>query len=113
MGGISLIERALNLRAFYHRIIAGNIANANTPNYKRKEIDFASEINREIKRLKEVKVIEENEGREGIIPPDGNTVDLEKETVNLTENTLMYNALVQVLVKRFSMMRYIINEGKR
>ncbi|MCX7856709.1 MAG: flagellar basal body rod protein FlgB [Deltaproteobacteria bacterium] len=113
MAGFSLIERALNLRALYHRILAGNIANANTPGYKRKDIDFASEIKREIKASNEVKIAEDREGDEGFHTPDGNTVNLEKEVVKLTENTLMYNTLVQVVVKKFSMMRYLINEGKR
>lgn len=113
MANFSLIEKALNLRSLYHRIIAGNIANANTPGYKKKEIDFASEIKREIKNSEEVKVLEQEESPEGLQSPDGNTVDLEKELVKLTENTLMYNALVQVVVKKFSIMRYLINEGRR
>lgn len=113
MAGDSLIEKALNIRAFYHKIIAGNLANVNTPNYKRKEIDFASEMKREIKRVEDIRVKEIAEVQEGVHSPDGNTVDLDEEMVKLTENTLMYNALIQILVKRFSLLRYLINEGRR
>ena len=39
MSVISLIERALTIRSAYHKVLAGNIANADTPNYKEKEIE--------------------------------------------------------------------------
>lgn len=109
MSKISLIERALSLRSLYHKLIASNIANVNTPNYKKKEIDLASEIKRE----KNAKIFEVTETKQGFYAPDGNTVDLEEEVTKLTENTLMYNALIQIVVKRFSIIRYLINEGKR
>ena len=37
---VDLIGKALSVRAFYHKVISGNIANAQTPGYKEKEIDF-------------------------------------------------------------------------
>lgn len=33
-------QTALNARAFRHQVIASNIANADTPNYKARDIDF-------------------------------------------------------------------------
>ncbi|MCS7281700.1 MAG: flagellar basal body protein [Desulfobacterota bacterium] len=113
MEKLSLIEKALNLRSFYHKILAGNVANANTPGYKRKDIDFESEMRREIKNSTQIRILEDHETSGQIEARDGNTVDLEKEVVKLTENFLAYSALIRVITKKFSMIRYIINEGRR
>ncbi|MDP2155662.1 MAG: flagellar basal body rod protein FlgB, partial [Sulfuricella sp.] len=37
---------ALNLRAYRQQVLASNIANADTPNYKARDIDFAKELQR-------------------------------------------------------------------
>ena len=50
---------------------------------------------------------------DGIGSVDGNTVCIEDEIVKMTENTLMFNSLVQMLNKKFSMLRYAINEGRK
>ena len=41
---MGLLEKALDIRAFYHRILASNIANVETPGYKEKDIDFRKEL---------------------------------------------------------------------
>ncbi len=66
-------------------------------------------------RLRETQefAVTETETSDGLTRMDGNTVELENETVKLTENQLMYQALVQLASKRFSMMKYVIGEGKR
>jgi flagellar basal-body rod protein FlgB len=117
---VDLIGKALSVRAFYHKVVSGNIANAQTPGYKEKEIDFRRELDRRvgagaasIPSGEEGYTITENSGQDGLARLDGNTVSVEDQTVKLTENQLMYQALVQMASKRFSMMKYIIGEGKR
>jgi flagellar basal-body rod protein FlgB len=110
---IGLLEKALDIRAFYHRILASNIANVETPGYKEKDIDFKKELDsltREPANI-EVNVKDTTEG--GIAAIDGNTVSMEDQIVKMTENTLMFNSLVQMINKKFSMIRYAINEGRR
>jgi flagellar basal-body rod protein FlgB len=109
---LNLVEKALNIRAFYHGILAGNVANVETPNYKEKDIDFQAELERRIGSPRDIEVHEKKD-YDGITSVDGNTVDVEKQVVRMTENNLMFNSLVQVMTKKFSMMRYVINEGKR
>jgi flagellar basal-body rod protein FlgB len=106
------IEKALNIRAFYQRVISGNIANAETPGYKEKEIDFSKELEKKMVNTQDIE-IKEKADYDGIASLDGNTVNIEGQIVKMTENSLLYNALVQVVVKKFSLMRYAINEGKR
>lgn len=114
---VDLIGKALSIRSFYHKVVSANIANSQTPGYKAKTIDFKNELNKHAGSAagasgdEGYKVVEE-EG-DGLARLDGNTVTLENETVRLTENQLMYQALVQLASKRFSMMKYVIGEGKR
>jgi flagellar basal-body rod protein FlgB len=112
MDVLNLVERALNIRAFYHKIIAGNIANAETPNYKEKDIDFFDEIQKKMTSKQDI-AVKELGGDESMNSMDGNTVNIENQMVKLTENNMLYNSLVQVVSKKFSMMRYLINEGRR
>jgi flagellar basal-body rod protein FlgB len=112
MDVINLIERALTIRSYYQKVLAGNIANADTPNYKEKDIDFFEEIQKKTISQKDIEV-KEKPGDESTKSMDGNTVNFENQMVKMTENSLMYNSLIQVITKKFSMMRYAISEGRR
>ena len=106
----NLLEKALNVRAAYHKVLAGNITNVETPGYREKEIDFKTELNRSISGSTDVE-IKENVNATGSM--DGNSVNMEDQIMKLNENTMMYNTCVQLINKRFSMLRFVINEGKR
>jgi flagellar basal-body rod protein FlgB len=108
----NLLERALNIRAQYHKVLSGNIANVETPNYKEKDIDFQSEIQRNSGTPNNVDIRESTDG-DVIGSIDGNTVNMENQIVKMTENHMLFTSLVQVISKKFSMMRYVINEGRR
>jgi len=114
MSMIDLIEKALDIRAFYQRVLASNIANVETPGYKEKEIDFKAELERLGGGGMEsgIRVGEKTDGV-GSSSVDDNTVVIEGQIVKMTENTLMFNSLVQLINKKFSMIRYAINEGRK
>ncbi|HEX2964671.1 MAG TPA: flagellar basal body rod protein FlgB [Syntrophorhabdaceae bacterium] len=117
MDVINLIGKALNIRASAHKVISGNIANVETPGYKEKNVDFKKEMDRVMhldsaSSIGNVEVTE-NTLNDGLASIDGNTVNVENEIVKLTENQLMYHSLVQIAAKRFSMMKFLISEGKR
>ena len=108
----ALLEKALNIRGLYHKILASNIANIETPGYKEKDIDFKAELERSVRGgIGEIEVREKRDpgGIDGI---DGNSVNMEDQIVKLTENTMMFNAFVQLINKKFSMMKYVINDGR-
>jgi flagellar basal-body rod protein FlgB len=109
---IGLIEKALNIRAHYHKVLAGNIANVDTPNYKEKDIDFRKELDSRVHGTQDIKIMEKAE-QDGFAGADGNTVNMENQIVKVTENSLFFNSLVHVVSKKMSTMRYVINEGRR
>ena len=119
MDVIDVIGKALNIRSSFHKVISGNIANVATPGYKEKNMDFKKEIDRVIHSEVSSSVIgngvevTENLESDGLSGLDGNTVSVENQIVKLTENQVMFHSLIQVAAKRFSMMKFLISEGRR
>ena len=111
---IDLIGKALNIRTAYNKVIAGNIANVDTPGFKEKEIDFKKQLDRQMTYSGSgtAEIEEAPQDSLGFATLDENTVNMETQVMKLTENSMYYDALVQALSKKFSLMRYIINGGK-
>ena len=107
---LSFYGSSLQLRGERNNIIASNIANAATPNYKARDISFEDEINKASNNgsLKSThnNHIAYNSGnsfneasyREPlIIALDGNTVELAVEQMQFSENTMRYQTTVNFL----------------
>jgi flagellar basal-body rod protein FlgB len=109
---VGFLEKALNVRSFYHKVLATNMANVETPGYKEKDIDFRAELDSSLGSTRNIAVQEKTDA-DGGTAADGNTVNMETQIVKLTENSMMFSAFVQLINKKFSMMRYVINEGRR
>jgi flagellar basal-body rod protein FlgB len=109
----NVLEKALNIRGYYHKIIASNIANVETPGYKEKDIDFGAELEKSLSGSTGTIEVREKSNPSGVDGIDGNSVTMEDQIVKMTENTMMFNAFVQLINKKFSMLRYAINEGRR
>ena len=113
MSLLDLVGKALNVRSVYHKVIAGNIANADTPGFKEKDIDFKKQLDKQMSfSAGSVEIEESPQDSLGFATLDENTVNMETQVMKLTENSMYYDALVQALSKKFSLMRYIINGGK-
>ncbi len=86
----SLNERALGLRAYRQELLASNIANADTPNYKAVDIDI-NEALRTGKTKDDVQVQYRVPTQSSA---DGNTVDMDIERSQFSQNALMYEYTV-------------------
>ena len=99
-----LMKMGLDATELRSRTIANNIANINTPNYKRRYVTFEDSLKNEISNAKiEVKVDEDS-----IVREDGNNVDLESEKVNQAAASLQYNALVSLTNTKLAMTKSVI-----
>jgi flagellar basal-body rod protein FlgB len=121
---------ALNMRLLKHNITSSNIANAETPGYHAKKIDFEAALARalDIDGLRGMSTSSPEhfvvggpsarvrpdiyENPEGAINNDGNTVDLEREMSNLAENTIMYKAALTLINKKLAALRYAVTENR-
>ena len=107
---LSFYSSALQLRGRRNNILASNIANAATPNYKARDISFEDEIkkfdnngpiatthNKHIVQ-NSGKSIHETSYREPLIVSlDGNTVELAVEQMQFAENSMRYTTTVNFL----------------
>lgn len=100
----NLMKSGLNAAQLRSKTIANNIANINTPNYKRKYVKFEETLNNANKTGK----IEVKTDTSGSVRTDGNNVDLESEKVNQAANTLMYNGLISLTNSKLSMAKSVI-----
>lgn len=100
----NLMKSGLNAAQLRSKTIANNIANINTPNYKRKYVKFEETLNNVNKTGK----IEVKTDTSGGVRNDGNNVDLESEKVNQAANTLMYNGLISLTNSKLSMAKSVI-----
>ncbi len=107
---LSFYSSALQLRGKRNNILASNIANAATPNYKARDISFEDEIKKFDKNgpvmtshanhivYNSVKSINETSYREPLITSlDGNTVELAVEQMQFAENSMRYSTTVNFL----------------
>lgn len=127
-GVMGELTKALSASSLRQKVIAHNLANFNTPGFKRYTVRFEEEIDKAQKRelvfLKRTHHSHLGKEPGGASPSveidrstlrrvDGNNVDLESEMIALVTNQLRYNAYVQQINNRFSQWRYVINEGRR
>jgi len=119
------LSRSLDTAALRQKVISNNIANLNTPYFKRSYVPFDEEFARADKRLalsrthpvhfpgkssvQDPRVVNENITTRRT---DQSNVDLDQEMLDLVTNQLRYNTLIQRISGQFANMRYIINDGR-
>lgn len=113
------LEKSLDAAWLRNEVISQNIANADTPGYKRQEVQFEQYLNSEMKnsRIEKgqtvlsggdsgMKVVQDHANYSYRL--DGNNVDMEREMAQMAMNTLRYNTLIQRMNGQFSKLRNVI-----
>jgi flagellar basal-body rod protein FlgB len=118
-----VLGSVLDRRSSRHTLLTSNIANLETPNYKGRDLAFQARLKRYIESgEKPVEITRTNARHFPRVAPnwgpesqvvDTGPVKLDVEMAKLAENNLMYNALVQVLAKKYSSIRNAIVEGSK
>lgn len=121
--GFAPFEQALQLRALRNEILSSNIANADTPNYKARDVDFGSALRQaQGSRLAMSRTNDMHRDVAGAgsthaaakyrIPTqptlDGNTVETDVEQAAFAENALMYRTSLAFLNGQIRTLRYAI-----
>jgi len=113
-------EKALNMQAYRARLLGSNLANADTPGYKARDIDFKAAMSQaEDARLAQPMAVTNSRHirPEGYVfgaelmyrrplqaSLDGNTVETQVEMAEFTENSMRYLTSLQILSGRFNKM---------
>jgi flagellar basal-body rod protein FlgB len=124
---INFYEQVLSLRAQRQQLLASNIANADTPNYKAVDIDFNSAMQAALQQANpaELKLtssshlpnagtignadIKERASKQNNL--DGNTVDMDIERAQFTENALQYEAAITLINNHFKNIASVIQNN--
>ena len=123
---------SLNLRQLKQSVISSNIANAETPGYQAKKVDFEDALARALDlegqgqlkgitpehyptgpgALARVKAdVYENPDAE--VNNDGNTVNMDREMAQLAENSIAYKAAINLINKKMAALKYVASDGGR
>ena len=130
-----LLELSLRLRGARHEVLSANIANADTPGYRARDLDFEP-IMRSVAETREISAADRERPMDGFSAAplelgsatyetefpdhrygeerlDGNSVSLDRQMRMMTENALAYEASLTLLSRTLAALRYAISEGKR
>jgi flagellar basal-body rod protein FlgB len=103
---IDWLTRVLDFTHLRHAVIAQNLANINTPNYRRLDVPFSVETFIKKGALAPTKVVvEEGKSAERL---DGNNVDIDAEIALLQRNSLLAAATTQILAQQLMQLRSAI-----
>lgn len=107
-----ILAKSMTMRLNRHSALAGNVANADTPGYRPKYIAFEDELQKAAKSNSSSRVSQVREKvltvDDGMPRPDGNSVSVDKQMANMTENTTLYNATAEFIGRRFKMLKSVI-----
>lgn len=110
---LSNLSRSMDRTTQRHALVSQNLANVNTPGYKRRDVEFGIELEQaesrfQLNRRREAQVqVFEASNR-----MDGNSVDLEMEVAALAETEARYRMLTDMTNRYFSGLRNVIREGR-
>jgi len=108
----SFVERMLDFTAKRQQVLSNNLANLDTPGYKAKDVSFSDALSAAASASVSTYTPQESDV-EAEAKPNGNTVDLENQMTQMTQNGLRYVLLIQYLGSQVKSLRYSISEGTK
>jgi flagellar basal-body rod protein FlgB len=111
----ALLSRALDGASMRQETLAGNLANANTPNYQRKDVDFQGELRNamQVGSADNVSSVQFQPTVDAqAMTADGNGVDVDNESAKLAQNGMVYQSLIGVMNGRLDILRAAIGNGQ-
>lgn len=119
---IKLLGNVAGLRIDRHSLITSNLANIETPGYQTKEASFEKQLQAALPAKGQLKMVKTDSRHMPLYDRTGNVeakvstggdVDVDKQMAKLAENNLMYNAMVQILGRKYRAIKDAIDQGGR
>lgn len=123
---LSHYEQALRFRALRNQVLSSNIANADTPNYKARDLDFGTALKgAQLENIGLTRTSDLHKQAWGVtqdgartmyrVPTqpslDGNTVSMDVEQAAFAENALKYRVSLSFLDGHIRTLRYALKGG--
>lgn len=110
-----ILAQLLAAAGMRSRVIANNLANQNTPGFKRKVVQFEDLVLAELKRgSSNIGSIQPKIVVDSLTPsgPDGNNVNLELEINSMNENRILYETYSAIMSSHMELIRASIEDGR-
>jgi flagellar basal-body rod protein FlgB len=128
---LDVLERSLDARLMRHEVLAGNLANADTPGFTPRDVDFAAamaaapgataaaapatgpagDIPLSVAGTRPASgspVVAASGAEAGL---DGNAVDVDRALAAVAENAIQYGAAARAVQKKLAILRYAASDG--
>ncbi|HIP59516.1 MAG TPA: flagellar basal body rod protein FlgB [Campylobacterales bacterium] len=131
----AIVEKALDYRSLRQKLISGNLANVDTPFYRARDISFENVLAKEADKLADIKKqpafakthhmhmdpVTSNGSNQAEVffrgthttRNDGNNVDLDIESTEMSKNSMMYNALISAKKKSTMIFKSVIDASSK
>lgn len=120
---INVLDKAADASWTRNELISNNIANVDTPNYKRKDVEFQTFLSGELDRNSSLRKSVANVNLDALNAStytdnaslsyrlDGNNVDIDTESANLAENQVRYYTLLDSMSQEFSRVKSVLQSS--
>jgi len=102
------LEKYMDLLSTREKLVASNIANADTPGYKTRDVDFQTQF----QNLLDGGQAQASEVTGLAVKNDGNNVNIDREAQLLSETAMRFSVASNLLRDQFKTLRMAIEEGK-
>lgn len=120
---VNVLDKAADAAYIRNDVLAGNIANASTPNYKRQDVQFESILQASLagdgklsERMEELNLNLSDlnsyiytDSSSLSYRLDGNNVDQEQEQAYLSENQIRYQTLIDLMMQEFERYKIVLS----
>ena len=119
LSGIDAMQNALGYHRERHAVLAGNVANLDTPGYRPLDLNRTEEPGSQLAVTSERHIestaastyttsFEDGGSLQGA---DGNAVSLERELAKIDANRTRYSTVTELVSRRLGMLRYAAGDG--
>lgn len=122
---VDLVTKGLDAASLRHKVLSNNLANANTPGFRRSDVDFSNLFEQSVsmpvrkthpqhitisrRKISGIHIVQDTATA---IRNDGSNVDADREMILLLENQLHYQAMADVITRNLGFLRLVIGEGR-
>lgn len=128
---VNKLNSGLSRATIQQNVLSNNLANFNTPGFKRSDVVANPTFSKELNKTQQSKLSRTNarhlsgtsapmdqpfsivQDRTSTMRNDGNNVDPDRERVLLLENQLYYDSLIDAVSRKLGQLRSVIGEGRR
>ncbi|MDF2800140.1 MAG: hypothetical protein K0S61_43 [Anaerocolumna sp.] len=118
---VNILSKAADATWKRNELLTNNIANASTPGYKRKDVEFQTLLMRQLQGNGSLDQKVANADLNTLEPSvytdytnlsyrlDGNNVDIDTESANLAQNQIAHSALLESMTQEFSRIKTVLS----